>query len=151
MSREKSTIPSTGLRSDHGVLRLAHMPGQMLHERHTPSQTAPLHAGDPRWVFAVLVRLEIERGTLTGAIHDRLMHSGERMGLGPMQAQALFAITQESLARGGFDSSTRADILSVPAPCTRDPSELSDRTRWMVFGALFCWALMIAGLMLIVA
>lgn len=133
------------------MLRLAHTPGQMLHKRHRPSQTDSLHAGDPRWVFAVLVRLEIERGTLSEGSHDRLLLSGERMGLGPMQAQALIAITREAMARGGFDSTTRAAILSVPAPTDGAHGELSDRTRWMVFGALFCWALMVAGLMQIVA
>ena len=151
MSTEKSMFSGTGPRLGSGMLRLTHDSGALLPKRNTGGEWEPLAANDPRWIFAVLVRIELDRGSLSNETRDRLFVAGERLGLGILQVNALIAIAQCAHERGGFDSISREEILSVPESSRSGAGELSDRSRWLVFGVLFCWALMIAGLMQMVA
>jgi len=72
------------------------------------------------------------------------------MGLGSMQSQALIGIVERADDRGGIDTAARDEIMLVPHSNDGVSGDLSNRVRWLVFGVLFSWALLIAGLMQVV-
>jgi len=81
-----------------------------------------------------------------------MIEQGARSGLNPMQSRLVIGIVERALERGGLDSVAHQELDRVPSFNIEDGiAVLSPRSRWLVFGALFAWALGIAGLMQLVA
>jgi len=106
---------------------------------------------DPRWLFAARVQV-----TLSGAhtpsvgLVDDLLDAAKRAGFSDMHARAMIAIVEESQLREGLDTIAMDELLKIPLPAQSDEPIMSERARWLTFGVLFAWSLMIAGLMQIV-
>lgn len=147
MDTEKHTITGCGAESDRPVLRLSNTPHAMVHTDNAGDGDGQLSVNDPRWVFVVLVRRELELGPLSDRTRDRMVRCGERLGIAPMQARSLIATVERAVGGFGFGADTSDAIRRVSAGNHTPSAELSDRARWMVFGVLTCWAVMIAGLM----
>ena len=151
MGTEKHTIARSWPESDGAALRLGNAAPGVLPAHDTQTQHEPLSVNDPRWVFVVLVRRELERGPLGECDLDRMIRCGARLGIAPMQARALIAVVEQRAGARWAGPDLRDAILRIPAGNHSPDAELSDRARWMVFGVLICWAIMIAGLMQLVA
>ncbi len=138
-------------------LKLVNTQHTMLHHDHIKSHpdgfsdTAPLITpSDPRWLFATRVQLvfnSANRIRSIGQLED-LIECGRGMGFAGMHARAIVGIVKEAQLRNGLDDIAMDELLKVPLPI--DASEPSDRARWIIFGVLFTWSLMIAGLMQLV-
>ncbi len=79
------------------------------------------------------------------------MESAARIGLSPMQAEAIVGIVEDASNRGGIDRVAHDQIMALPEIADTNADGLSERARWMTFGMLFAWALMVAGIMQVVA
>lgn len=123
----------------------------MLTRDNAPDQPESIAADDPRWSFAMRARLVIERQPLNTRAMDRLMESAARIGLSPMQAEAIVGIVEDAFNRGGIDRIAHDQIMALPENTDTNADGLSERARWMTFGMLFAWALMVAGIMQVVA
>ena len=80
-----------------------------------------------------------------GSVQD-LVAVGSRLGFSEFASRSIIDITENAQLRGGLDHSAKNALLGVPLPTALD-HELSNKARWMVFGVLFGWALLIAGVM----
>ncbi len=115
------------------------------------SPAVQIENDDPRWVFAMRVRAAIEYQVVDEQAIARLLDQASAIGLNPMQARAIMGIIQDATQRGGIDTRAHREIASVPVnEAARAADDLSDRARWIAFGMLFVWALLIAGLMQLV-
>jgi hypothetical protein len=133
-------FPGVGVRP-HAVLNIGNTESQ-------PSLNT--QSDDPRWVFAMRVRLAVESGPITTDLLDNLHQVANRLGMSPMQGQAIIGCVERAHARGGFDRIAHNEIMQIPAANGNGIHALSSRARWITFGVLFAWALSIAGLMQIV-
>lgn len=122
----------------------------MMRESITHGGHTRLDINDPRWVFAMRARLSIDYEILDSEAMDRLIRQAQRIGLNPIQARAIIAIIEAATMRGGIDQVAQQQILSVSTDDAAEKDALSDRARWLTFGALFAWALLIAGVMQVV-
>ena len=104
---------------------------------------------DPRWIFAMQVRLKLESDAQTDL--DTLVEQGNRFGLNPMQSKLIIGIVDRAMQRGGFDSMVHQELERVPENTHDGIAALTTKSRWIVFGTLFVWAFAIAGLMQLVA
>ena len=115
------------------------------------SDTEPhIAPNDPRWLLATRVQLifnSTNRIRSIGQLED-LLDCGRGMGFSDMYARAIVGIVEEAQLRNGLDHIAMDELLQIPIPNTEE--ELSTRTRWITFGVLFTWSLMIAGLMQLV-
>ncbi len=105
---------------------------------------------DPRWLLATRVQLifnSTNRIRSIGQLED-LLDCGRAMGFADIHARAIVGIVEEAQLRNGLDAIAMDELLQIPAPNAEE--EHSDRTRWITFGVLFTWSLMIAGLMQLV-
>lgn len=156
MSAENPTIPPFDLPDASRGLRLVNTQHVSLPAHHRAEAAErfsdTLSRGDVRWLYAVRVQTVIDRGFGLGRPCDRqaMVDAGERMGLSDMQSRAIIGIVEDAQTRGGLDRRAAESLLAVPVPESGPTVELSDRARWMVFGVLFGWALLIAGLMQLV-
>jgi len=70
------------------------------------------------------------------------------MGFSDMYSRAVVGIVENAQLRGGLDSLAMDELADIPSPNTNH--ELTNRGRWITFGVLFSWSLVIAGLMQLV-
>jgi len=157
MAAENTTIQPNFHSSSSGPLRLVNGPDAVM---------APINAGgandafsdamapgDRRWLFAARVQAVLQSG-IALAPEDNwqaVVEAGEQMGLNVFQCRSIVHIVEDAQSRGGLDTIAMRELLSVPEPDADDDDELPARVRWTVFGVLFCWALLVAGLMQVVA
>lgn len=80
-----------------------------------------------------------------------MIDEGKQHGLSPMQSGLIIGIVERAHERGGIDSIAYEEVQIVPDHIHDGIAMLSNRSRWIVFGALFAWAMTVAGLMQIVA
>ncbi|MDF1808853.1 MAG: hypothetical protein P1U42_04075 [Phycisphaerales bacterium] len=118
--------------------------------QHLLNKNNVLTRNDPRWMFAVRVQSALGdrirfRST---SRREELVESAIQSGFSPIHASAIIAITEDAQTRKGLDHKAMIELLTIPSP-DRAPL-LSDRSRWIVFTALFGWACLIAGLMQLV-
>lgn len=150
MSTENTTIRHSSAPRFSRPLRLVnahHAPLPAHHARAGSDRFSDtISRDDTRWVFAANVQMRLEYGH--DGDHQSIIDTGHRMGLSDLQSRAIIAIVEEARARGGLDRSAMRQLLEVPAP--DNGHELSDRARWLTFGVLFAWALLIAFLMQLV-
>lgn len=151
MSTENAPIVASQLSSAAPGLRLSRGAHGAMPRVNTPSQTDLMRSDDPRWVFAMRARLTLDRGIDSNDTIARLIEQGMSMGLNSMQIRAIIGIIEQANARGGFDLIAHDEIMRLPEAESDACNTLSDRARWITFGALFAWALLIAGLMQIIA
>ena len=107
-----------------------------------------LDISDPRWILATRSQLILQQGgriQSLGPIHD-LIDLGTRLGFSEFASRAIIAIVEEAQVRGGLDTIAKNELLQIPRP-SFDDHELSHQAKSMVFGLLFGWALLIAGIM----
>lgn len=133
------------------MMRLVNNDEPMMREDNTPSIVTRIDPHDPRWVFAMRARLSIEYQILDDDKIERLIKQAGGIGLNPIQARAIIGIVEDATQRGGIDRMAHQQISSVPFDASSEQEGLSDRARWLTFGVLFAWALMIAGVMQVVA
>lgn len=131
-------------------MRLVNTADHVLHERTILSSRSNIDVNDPRWVFAMRARLSIEYQILDEETVDRLISQAKAIGLNQMQARAVIGIVEDATVRGGMDSIAQKQLMDVPATESSDQEGMTDRARWLAFGVLFAWALLIAGVMQIV-
>jgi hypothetical protein len=151
MQSENLTIESQA----HNRLRLvntSHRP--MSDQTNAPAQSAQpesITRTDPRWLFAARVQVMLSgaRTPSIGLLED-LVDTAQRGGFSDMHSRAMIAIVEESQIRNGLDSIAMQELLQIPLPIQSEEPVLSVRARWMTFGVLFAWSLMIAGLMQLV-
>lgn len=108
-----------------------------------------LAPSDPRWILATRSQMVFQLGRRVqsmGAIHD-LVEIGTRLGFSEFASRSIIDIADSAQLRGGLDHAAKDALLGVPLPTNQQHTELSPRARWMVFGVLFGWALLIAGAM----
>jgi len=124
------------------------------HHPHTPGPefSDTINRDDPRWLFAtrVQITLALSNRTPSQGQFDDLLDIAEHAGFADIHARAIIGIVEEAQFRGGLDSITMHALLDIPSPDPSPDGELSTRARWITFGALFAWSLMIAGLMQLV-
>lgn len=147
MSTENTPIVASPLSSAAPRLRLSRGGHGMLPGGNTPSQPDLIKSDDPRWVFAMRARLVLDRGVESNESIARLVEQGMSMGLSNMQIRAIIGIIEQANQRGGFDLIAHDEILRLPEVESESSNILSERARWITFGLLFGWALLIAGLM----
>jgi len=124
---------------------------QLQQERFSDTNPNPvIKRNDPRWLFAVRVQSALgDRNQFrSSSRRDELIESAVLSGFNPIHAAAMVAITEDAQTRNGLDQVAMNELLTVPAPDLTPL--LSDRSRWIVFAALFGWACLIAGLMQLV-
>ena len=109
-----------------------------------------LSPNDPRWLFASRVQMMFHSQNRVPSIGqlDDLIDTAMHMGFSNMHARAIINMVEEAQFRDGIDSDVVTKLLNLPAPESNHTQ--SDRTRWLTFGVLFAWSLMIAGLMQVV-
>lgn len=150
MSTEHTTIQHSELSRLSGSLRLINTQRSPLPAHHAPGDTErfsdSITRDDVRWVFAANVQMRLEHGN--GEHHQGMIDTGHRMGLSDMQSRAIIGIVEDAVTRGGLDRTAMRELLAVPA--SDSSHELTDRARWLTFGVLFAWALLIAFLMQLV-
>ena len=151
MSTENAPISASALTSATSRLRLSRDTHDALPSVNTPAQTERILPDDPRWVFAMRARLAISSGAHSNEDMRQLVEQGMKQGLSVMQIRAIIGVLERAVQRGGFDLIAHDEIMRIPEVDRDAAQPLSDRARWIVFGALFAWALMIAGLMQLVA
>jgi len=149
MQTHQMTIQS----SAQNRLRLINAPHQVLPEDYTPSAQTTLSdiiaIDDPRWLFAARVQISLNGSnrTPTQGQFDDLLDIAQHAGFSDMHARAIVGIVEEAQRRGGLDVIAMNALMRIPTPASDTDPELSQRARWITFGALFAWSLMIAGLM----
>jgi hypothetical protein len=148
MSTEKSIFANNGPSTPHPMMRLVNTQHPVLAGANAADRIAD--SADPRWVFAMRARLVVERGMLTDQSMDRLQTQAQRMGLSMMQSKAVIGILERAQGRDGFDHIAHDELMRLPEIEPEPNHELSDRARWLTFGVLFGWALLIAGVMQVV-
>jgi hypothetical protein len=106
---------------------------------------------DTRWVFAARVQIALDRDQVLDSASDRhdLVCQAQQMGLSSMSAVAIFDVVENAQKRGGLDRMAMNSLSRIPG-AREVESELSNRARWLVFGVLFGWALLIAAIMQVV-
>ena len=135
-------------------LRLVNTQRAPLHQTHadelSPGFSDALSMTDPRWLFAVRVQMVFNssnRVRSLGQLED-LLECADSMGFPDIHARAIVGIVEEAQLRNGLDTIAMEELRSIPLPPTNH--ELSPKSRWITFAALFAWSLMIAGLMQLV-
>ncbi len=151
MSTEKTTIDASCLSGPLPRLRVSPTTHSVLPDDNRPAQTELARYDDPRWVFAMRARLTLDSGKASDDVYERLIERGRAGGLNAFQANSIIGIIERANLRGGFDLIAHNEIMRVPGTTTSGVDSLSTRARWITFSALFVWALLIAGLMQIVA
>lgn len=151
MNTEISTQPGIAHDTPSPAMRLVNINAKTMPELTTRTDQQDMDVDDPRWIFAMRARICIEYNTLDDNTMEYLVRQGSNIGLGLMQSRAIIAIIQDASLRGGFDQTAQQQILHVPFEDATWNASMSDRTRWLTFGALFAWAMIIAGLMQFVA
>lgn len=151
MSTDPYTISPSDLSSPTPFSGVQKSQQGMRHECTASSQSGSgTNLYDPKWVFAMRVRLILESDASMEP--HNMIEQGARSGLNPMQSRLVIGIVERALERGGLDSVAHQELDRVPSFNIEDGiAVLSTRSRWLVFGALFAWALGIAGLMQLVA
>lgn len=154
MAAEKTQIDTSHASETHPALRLVNAPGALSPGRNAGGEerslSAPLPHDDLRWIYAARIQLALNHGPslLAGESMLSLLRAGQRLGLSEDSARTVIGIVVDAQARGGLDRRAMSELSTVPEPFA---PELSARTRWIVFGLLFTWALSIAGLMILVS
>ena len=137
---------------DLQALRLINTPHDVCTKDHADGAAQAfsdaMAADDPRWVLAARAQIIFHRNNRIPSIgqYDDLMACAESAGFSPIHGQAIVAIVEEAQFRGGLDRIAMEALMRIPAPSVSSP-ELSGRARWMTFGVLFAWSLLIAGMM----
>lgn len=147
MSTQISTHTGTGHNNTLPLMRLVNTADRALPKRTIPSSSPNVEINDPRWVFAMRARLSIEYQILDEETVARLISQAKAIGLNQMQARAIIGIVEDATVRGGMDSIAHKQLMDVPATESSDHEGMTDRARWLTFGVLFAWALLIAGVM----
>lgn len=140
---------------DLQALRLINAPHEVCPKNHDERTeqvfSDAMSPDDPRWVFAARAQIIFSSNNRIPSIgqYDDLMACAESAGFSPIHGQAIVAIVEEAQFRGGLDRVAMEALLRIPAPSV-ESSELSGRARWMTFGVLFVWSMLIAGMMQLV-
>lgn len=150
MNTDPNTITSNGLSGPIPFPRVCTTPRGVTSEYIAPAQAAKVaQVHDPRWVFAMRIRSRIESDQ--SKEYREMIDEGKQHGLSPMQSGLIIGIVERAHERGGIDSIAYEEVQIVPDHIHDGIAMLSNRSRWIVFGALFAWAMTVAGLMQIVA
>ena len=135
-------------------LRCANTPLDALRKHHTESAenrfSDTIAGDDPRWLFAIRVQIQYGPSKPIQSIgqYNDLLDVGAGMGFSDMYARVIVWIVEEAQLRSGLDRTAMIELMEIPSP--ESSNELSSRGRWITFGVLFGWSLMIAGLMQLV-
>ena len=151
MSPDTKTIMHQALPSPIPFPGVASGERRAVRNANKPAGTAySTQLDDPRWVFAMRARSVLEREYVQIQQIDSLQEQAARLGLSPMQINAIIGSIERSIQRGGFDRMAHDEIMDLPEASSDGVQELSTKARWITFSVLFVWALSIAGLMQLV-
>ncbi len=147
---------STDLQSQSShPLRLINTNQGMMHIHHIPDLQDESSGGmsdiDPRWVFAARVQTALGGRPRVQSIsqYQELVIRGTKAGFSDLHSKAIIAIAEQAQQRGGLDRITMNELEAIPAVLQTEA--MSNKARWITFGVLFSWSLLIAGMMQIVA
>lgn len=142
--------------SDSNPLRLVNGSCTMMQSNHSENThdqfSDTLDRDDPRWLLAVRVQIALNG---SNRIHSaqalsRLIDIGIRLGFTKMEARAIVGVAEEAQLRDGLDRFAMLELLKIEKPALHAEHELSTRARWIAFGVLFSWALMVCCFMQLV-